>query len=60
MQNNEPESFDIGEFASFKLVEDPSTNTFTITVQGPVKYADLFASKIGDMRVTSSDLAEWS
>jgi hypothetical protein len=60
MSAPELESYSIGEFVSYKLVKDPSTNTFTITLSGPLEYALLIAHKVANLTVSSNELAELS
>ena len=60
MSRNEEETFDIGELASFRIDEDQENATFRIVVEGKIEHADMFAHLIGNMRVTRSDLDEWS
>jgi hypothetical protein len=59
MDAPELRQYSIGEFASYKLVQDKETRTFTITVQGDLKYAQLLAHKIANLTVSEVDIAEF-
>jgi hypothetical protein len=58
MDARELRQYSIGEFASYKLVQDRETRTFTITVKGDLKYAQLIAHKIANLTVSEADIAE--
>jgi hypothetical protein len=53
------QSWEICEFVSYSLKDDDSNSRFTITVSGHRKYRNLLAAKLGDMRITETDLREW-
>jgi hypothetical protein len=58
MSAPELESYSIGEFVTYKLVKDPQTKTFTITLNGPLDYALLIAHKVANLTVSSEELEE--
>ncbi|HEY5946956.1 MAG TPA: hypothetical protein VIV40_15740 [Kofleriaceae bacterium] len=58
MSAPELESYSIGEFVSYKLVKDPQSGTFTITLTGKQQYALLIAHKVANLTVSSAELEE--
>lgn len=58
MSPPELESYSIGEFVTYKLVKDPSTGTFTITLSGELRYALLIAHKVANLTISDAELAE--
>ena len=58
MSPPELESYSIGEFVTYRLVKDPSTGTFTITLSGELKYALLIAHKVANLTVSEAELSE--
>ncbi len=55
---NKKKSWPIDEFASFELKEDEESQKFTIVLKGNLKYADLIALKIGEIRINEDDIKE--
>ena len=56
---NDNNTYPLDEFASFNLNEDPKTGYFTIVLKGPLKYANMLASRIGGITFSESELEEW-
>lgn len=56
---NKQISWPIDEFVSFELKEDEKQQEFTIILKGNIKYSDLIATKIDDIRITQNDIAEY-
>ena len=59
MSDNNASTHSIGEFVSFELIEDMKTRTFTITLTGPMRFSNLIALKVGDIRFSDEELREW-
>lgn len=51
--------YSIGEFVSYRLVQDKADGTFTITVKGDLKFAMLIAHKIANLTVSEADITEF-
>ncbi len=53
------DTYDIGEFVSFDIQEDDTSGVFTITLRGPMKFADLLAHKVGTLTFDRAELEYW-
>lgn len=52
-------SYPLDEFVSFKRVEDKATGTFSIILEGPLRYSALIATKVGELRISQEELAQY-
>jgi hypothetical protein len=57
--SNEPKEYDIGEFVSFELSSNKGNGKFTITLVGDIKYEDMIATKIGNLKISEKEFNEW-
>jgi hypothetical protein len=53
------DTYEIGEFASYELKEDKQSQTFTIVIDGPLKYSTLIGVKLGEVWFTEADLRKF-
>ena len=59
MSKKKRTTYNLDEFVSYELVTNEKTGSFTITVEGPLRYMGLFANKIGNMEISDEDLEDW-
>ncbi len=52
-------SWPIDEFASFELKRNEKQEEFTIIMQGDLRFANLIAIKIDEIRVTKEEFDEY-
>jgi hypothetical protein len=59
MNDEASEGYSIGEFAEFSLTRNPADGSFTILLKGKLRFADLVAHKIEEIRVAPHEVEEW-
>lgn len=56
---NENKKWDIGEFVSYELISNETDESFTIVLNGPKKYENLIANRVGTIEITEEEYNEW-